>query len=173
MDIEALVKDGRFRQDLLYRLNAFELLVPPLRQRGEDCRALAEHFCSRIATTEHIAAYLTEDAFAALAHYDWPGNVRELKNVVERTVVIRGAGAITAQDLDLGSHRSGAHRSGAHRAHAVLGESDDEKPFQTLAELESEHIRDALTRCQGNRTQAARLLGVARSTLLRKLEPKS
>ena len=165
-DLEGRTRDGRFREDLLYRLNAVELRVPTLAERPEDIRTLADHFCARLAEAKSVATYLTDGAHEALAAYRWPGNARELKNVVERTVAIHGPGPIAARDLDL-RPREGVVPS---RPPARRPSDSGEEPFPTLEELEATHLRRALARSGGNRTHAARLLGIARSTLIRKIE---
>ena len=162
-NLEELVQVGKFRQDLLFRLNAFELRVPALRERPEDIRLLADHICSRIAATLGAPAYLTDGAYSTLLGYSWPGNIRELKNVIERTVVIRGGGAIRAQDLQVQG------RNGAPRRSELERHGGSSKQFPTLEEVQAVHIRRSLEICEGNKTRAARLLGISRSTLLRKL----
>ncbi len=164
-NLEEMVANGHFRQDLLYRLNAMEVNVPPLRDRPEDIRDLAEHFCQRIAHTQGISAYLTEDAYAALMRYRWPGNIRELRNVIERTVVTGAGGAISEHDLEL--HLRARPTLPAETETPAL--ADNGGDFPTLAELERRHMLRALEICHGNRSQAARLLDVSRSTLVRKL----
>ncbi len=161
-NLERRVSQKLFREDLLYRINNIELRVPPLRERADDVRDLAETFCSRIAAAQRITAYLTEEAHASLLLYEWPGNVRELKSVIERTVIIHGPGRITAGDL-----RMRPRPDSGQLPEAVRGM--DRLNILKLAQIERGHICQTLDICGGNRTRAAKLLGVARSTLVRKL----
>ena len=172
-NLREIAREGRFREDLLYRLNALELRVPPLRERVEDIEPLAVLFCRRIAKTRGLELELSSDACRALKAYHWPGNVRELRNVIERTAVIRGPGRITAQDLALGPiesrHVPQSAASEAGPTHRNDPSYTLSVPFPSLAWVERRHIRDALEYTDGNRSRAAALLGIARSTLIRKL----
>ena len=156
-----LVHRDLFRQDLLFRLNTVEITVPPLRERKEDIRLLAHHFCRRTAGTSGVEAHITPEAMTALVDYPWPGNVRELRNVIERSVLLRGGGNLTPEDLGL-SHReiSKTHPTGESPPSRLL----------TLKEIERRHIYRVLSSTGGNRSRAASILGIARSTLLRKLQ---
>jgi DNA-binding NtrC family response regulator len=155
-DLEALVKEGKFREDLFYRINVVPVRVPPLRERREDIPLLAEHFLNRFRR-EHgkPSVRLDAAAFEALSAHGWPGNVRELQNVVERLVVLNQSGLILKQEVlpCLG----GPAPAGA----AALGAS--------VAEAEKTAIQNALKSTGGNRTQAAKVLGVSRRTLHNKL----
>ena len=171
-DLRLEASQGRFREDLLYRLNAVELRIPPLRDRREDIGPLAAFFCRRMARAHHLDLDLSAGALAALRAYSWPGNVRELRNVVERTAVVRGCGSIDAEDLRLERYPNMTH--GPTSTHAEVSNKAPWGgagiPFPTLETIERHHIHEALRRTEGNRSRAASLLGIARSTLLRKLE---
>ena len=153
-DIEAEVAGGRFRQDLLFRLNTVEIRLPPLRERREDISVLAEHFLRTHA--QRYRKRLTgfePAAMKALTDYAWPGNVRELDHVVERAVLMAQGGRVMAADLGL---RGGPESSGR------LDE-------MSLEDVEAFLIKKALAR-YGNVSNAARALGLSRSALYRRLE---
>jgi len=142
-DLPAEVEAGRFRQDLYFRLNGITLHVPPLRARPYEIEPLARE----LARDKE----LTTEAIAALRAHAWPGNVRELRNVVERAVVLAGDGPIEPRHLRLEK--------------VARSSLKDEKDA-----LEQKRILDALATCGGNQTQAAKMLGIARGTLVARLE---
>ncbi|MDO9021598.1 MAG: sigma-54-dependent Fis family transcriptional regulator [Deltaproteobacteria bacterium] len=165
-DLAALVADGRFRQDLFYRLRVVEITVPPLRARGGDeVVALAEHFLE-VFTRRYgrPGLRLSPDAVAALRGHDWPGNVRELEHTVERAVVLSPDELIAAEHLGLPVRRGPAP--------LVAPAAPDEGVLLplglTLAEVEARYVEATLRACGNNRSQAARALGVGRNTLRRK-----
>jgi two-component system, NtrC family, response regulator PilR len=147
-DLSQLVADGRFREDLYYRINVIELRVPPLRERGEDVLMLADHVLSRLADEMSILRpALSESARAALLAYHFPGNVRELENVLERALTLSSGGLIEAGEIELRAQPGSERRTG--------------EPLEDHLEgIERETIRDALERAQYNKTEAARLLGI-------------
>lgn len=155
-DIKEEVERGLFRRDLYHRLNMFEIVIPPLRERRGDIPLLAEHF-HRGARERHgyRTAGFSPDALQYLDTLPWNGNVRELKNVVERAMVVAPYDAIRPEDLE----RDGVRKSTQESA----------EPFLNLAELEKRQIREALRRCDGNIKAAAELLDIGRSTLYRKV----
>ncbi len=156
-DLHKEVAEGRFRQDLFFRLNTVEIRLPPLRERDEDIPVLAEHFLR-----SHAARYRKQlsgfdgSANEALLSYQWPGNVRELDHAVERALLMARGENITG--VDLGLQRSGGER-GARRVEDM-----------SLEEVESFLIRKALARFGGNVNQAADALGLSRSALYRRLQ---
>ncbi|MGH7618894.1 MAG: sigma-54-dependent transcriptional regulator [Gemmatimonadaceae bacterium] len=156
-DLEAAVRDARFRDDLLYRLNTVTVSLPPLRERSVDIPLLAQHFLTHIAGAS--APMLSPDAIALMQEYSWPGNIRELRNVVERVVLLsRGTGGdreIGAQDLPL-SASPGANRM-------PIGEA------VTLADLERQHIGAVLAQTNWHQGNAAKILGISSKTLYRKI----
>ncbi|MDF1563257.1 MAG: sigma 54-interacting transcriptional regulator [Deltaproteobacteria bacterium] len=163
-DLEQMVKEGRFRSDLYYRVRVVDILLPPLRERGEaDLRRLVLHFIQSTARRHgREVPALSEGAWSRLLSYRWPGNVRELEHCIESAVVICDETVIQPADLplpDRGAERSRAGEPGA----LELG------PAATLEEVEREHIRRVLESVDGNRSEAARSLGIGRSTLLRKI----
>jgi DNA-binding NtrC family response regulator len=156
-DINAEISAGRFRSDLLYRLNTIHIHLPPLRERGEDIVLLAQRFL--IAHAQHHrrgVSSFSEPALSALRRYAWPGNVRELNHVVERAVLMARANAVEPADLRL--------------AAAAPGTAAAERRAMTLDEVELEAIRAALARHNGNVVSAADELGMSRSALYRRME---
>jgi DNA-binding NtrC family response regulator len=155
VDIAREVAEGRFREDLLYRINTVEIHLPPLRERTEDIPRLAMHFLA--ASTSRYGKRLTgidPDALQTLVDYSWPGNVRELAHVMERAVLMSTDEHIRPDDLGLRPRGEGSAR---------LEE-------MTLDEVERFLIRRALARCQGNVSRAADALGLSRSALYRRLQ---
>jgi len=155
-DLSSAMKDGRFREDLYYRLNVIPITLPPLRERIEDIPALGQFFLRRFALeTKKNFSDIAKDATARLLAYGWPGNVRELANVIERAVVLGQGPEITVYDLPLriGSAETTASSNGLSYRTA-------------LDTARAEVIRRALASSQGNRTAAARLLGLHKTHLL-------
>jgi DNA-binding NtrC family response regulator len=149
------VAEGRFREDLLYRLNTVEIRLPPLRERREDIPLLAEHFLRRVATGYRSPVRgFTPEAMRALLEHRWPGNVRELEHAVERAVLMAQAERIDAGDLGLRPRDGGAPRL------------ED----MTLAEVERHLVRRALEQYGGNVSRAAQALGLSRGALYRRME---
>ncbi len=164
-DLARMVRDGRFREDLYYRLNVVAITLPPLRERRDDIPLLAAHFIHRFANRNaKPAARLSPDALAALSAYHWPGNVRQLENVIERTLALTGYGTVLAEDLPVEVKENKPCDSNA----MAIGAARD-APF-TLKALSDQHVRDALRRAGGNKSHAARMLGIDRRTLYRILE---
>ena len=163
-DLEADVRDGRFRQDLLFRIGGFTIVVPPLRDRPAEILPLAEHF-ARLAAAElgRAAPPFSPDARAALEAYEWPGNVRELENAIERALVMCGD-AITLADLP---ERLADPRQ---RTRTIAPAPASGGILDHLAELERTAIIDALAAHRDNQTHAARALGLSRRALIYKME---
>ncbi len=157
--LEALVRDGRFREDLFFRLHVLEIRVPPLRERREDVPLLAEHLLRRISRDIHKeVSVIPEPVMRVLVEYDWPGNVRELENALTRAAVLARGAAISEKDLSLG----GPSRT-PEETHAI---ADD----FTLAGAERAQVARALARTRGNKRKAARLLEVSRPRLDRLID---
>jgi DNA-binding NtrC family response regulator len=164
-DAEQEVRDGRFRQDLLYRLNAVTIHLPPLRERREDIRPLATHFAVRTIGANTRPISFSREALWLLENYDWPGNIRELENAVVRAVALCDQ-IVRPEDLPEKVRRSFKYESSVIGAPvAAAGEEG-----LSLAELERRHILKVLARTGGNKQAAARILGIDRTTLQRKLE---
>ncbi len=152
-DLREALEQGTFREDLYYRLNVLPLNIPPLRERKEDIPALARHFVAKFSPESTIG----DDAIEKLMAYHWPGNVRELENVIERSLVLAAGARLGAADIRLDMSPRGRN------AHAA---ADNFLPEgMTLDEHESQIIREALRRAGGNKSQAARLLGLTRNAL--------
>jgi two-component system response regulator HydG len=160
-ELEARVKEGRFRADLFYRLNVVSLRIPPLRERREDIPMLVEHFLAqaRARNTRSPVTALAPEVVAELARLPWPGNVRELENLVERLVVLGGQPTVDLSLLRL--HAS----SGEPGPHPLAAAQEQVVP---LRQLESEYIAWVVARCGGNKTRAAELLGIDVSTIHRR-----
>jgi DNA-binding NtrC family response regulator len=154
-NLEQLVEEKQFREDLFYRINVFSILVPPLRERPEDILPLAHLFVEKYARAMgKPARTISPDAEAVLLSYRWPGNVRELENAVERAMVVGKTPALEVRDLPV-SARDGAV---------------DEPQARSLAALEKDHVARVLRDCEGNVTQAAKVLDIDRATLYNKLK---
>jgi two-component system NtrC family response regulator len=152
-DLEGLVRQGRFREDLYYRLRIVEITLPPLRDRLQDLPQLAQHFV-RKASAEHgsAVASISDDAMSALLQHRWPGNVRELENCLTRAVVLATGSVIHAGHLE------------------IAGTADPIDGFPTLELMEGEHVTRALAMVDGNRTRAAEILGISKPRLYRLIE---
>ncbi|MBI3621062.1 MAG: sigma-54-dependent Fis family transcriptional regulator [Nitrospirae bacterium] len=162
-DLPGAIAAGRFREDLYYRVNVLSIAVPPLRERPDDLPALAEHFLSRASEAMHKPVTMAPEVLALLRQYRWPGNVRELENVIERAVVLTDGAAIRAADLP----KEITGLSGE----AAEAFSDPTLPLdEKMARLEQEAIRRTLDSVGWNQTQAARLLGIKRSSLQYKMK---
>lgn len=173
-DLDEASEEGSFRQDLLYRLDVVRLQVPPLREREMDVAPLAEHFLHLYAerNRSNVSGF-SEDALTLMAGYDWPGNVRELENLVQGALVLKREGVIEVSDIERrlrfkpGQRESLTQPGGQHTAELP---EDGLQLRETLEELEREFIRQALRRSEGNKAQAAGLLGMNRTTLVEKLK---
>lgn len=171
-NLQDLVADGRFRQDLYYRLNVIELHVPSLRERPEDIPVLAEHLCARLAAILGTPVpVLATDAREALARYDFPGNVRELENILERAMTLCEGGQIALDDLQLpATEGHGGTPRSPQEAVAANGADSDASLDDYLSKIEEAAIRDALAKTNQNKTAAAKLLGITFRALRYKLE---
>lgn len=183
-DLAAEVAAGRFRGDLYYRLNVVDIVVPPLRDRGDDIAKLADHFVNYFAEkTARTIDGLTTAARRAIVAYHWPGNVRELKNVIERAVVLGNDALIDVGDLSLPAKRDelsiGEAESGGDEVASLpdsaaggasTNETVESRLNLSLEELERRHLLDVLRATEGNKSRAATILGIERSTLDRKLK---
>ncbi|HSE85037.1 MAG TPA: sigma-54 dependent transcriptional regulator [Candidatus Binatia bacterium] len=158
-NLEVAVKEGRFREDLYYRINVVPIVLPPLRGRKEDVPDLAQFFMQRFSIeSKKNFTEISQEALEALNTYDWPGNVRELANVIERAVVLGQPPTIQIEDLT----------PGIVAAEAEIGNRSTSQSYhESVDEYRREVIVNALAQTQGNRAAAARLLGLQRSYLLR------
>lgn len=157
-DLRALVDEGRFREDLFYRIQVFKISLPPLRERKEDIPLLAQHFVDRFNLLKgKDVTGLSSEALAAFMEHDWPGNVRELENAVEHAFILCRGGLIEPR-----------HLPGPLRDRALP--SADRPPTGTLSDVEARLIRDALERNKGKKLAAASELGIHKTTLWRKIK---
>ena len=174
-NLEELIRQGRFREDLYYRLKVIDVWVPSLRERCEDIPELAEHFLHIYAqrcgkSVDHI----DDDALAILKSYRWPGNIRELENILERAVVVAEGPTIMVGDLSPelsdawvnGASEEGV-LNGAAKAHPAEGLRAERQEYDRR---EREQLVRALAAASGNKAEAARALGMARSTLISRLK---
>ena len=159
-DLPAMVADGRFREDLYYRINLITVTLPPLRERREDIPALARHFADMSSHGEEKAD-ITPDAMRYLASLPYPGNIRELRNLVERTLIVGSDGAFTAKHF-ADQHHTPASTPTAAETNALAG--------MTLEEVERKAIADALQRYGGNLSKVALSLGITRQSLYRRMD---
>ncbi len=156
-DLPELVAEGRFREDLYFRLRVIEVQIPPLRSRGEDVFLLAEHFLHHFRRQiGHGPTRFSLEAMQALREHSWPGNVRELRNAIERAVVLGRAPEVNVAELGIATG-------------SQLGHPDDDS-LVSLAVSERRHILSVLERVGGNKTHACKILGIGRGTLYKKLE---
>ncbi len=196
-DLLQQVKDGKFREDLFYRLNVYPIVVPPLRERRADIPHLVRHFMARVATGNGAPRIdsISEGALAMLGAYDWPGNIRQLENAVFRASVLCEGDTLTEEEfpqiraqmegsIDLDRHEKGQEAGPAAAAaespgtapqppaaaFGILKALDERGNVRTLADVEVEMIRLAIDHYRGQMSEVARRLGIGRSTLYRKLK---
>jgi len=162
-DLEQEVDDRRFREDLFYRLNVVQIHIPPLRARGNDIVLLAEHFLRKFGErTGKTPAGISVEAQRKLLAYDWPGNVRQLENTIERAVALNRGEAIGVEDLP--------EKIVQFKGWSPTDDLVDLEHTLTLDQIERRQLERVLSRFQGNKTRAAKALGIDRRTLYRKLE---
>jgi two-component system response regulator HydG len=156
-DLTKEVQSGSFREDLFYRINVVEINIPPLRDRKDDIPLLASEFLREFCARENKVLALSANVMRLFQNYPWPGNVRQLRNVIERAVVLAKGREITEQELPeeffIEKKKKPAARSP-----------------ETLKEMESHAVRDALEKCGGNKSRAARMLGMSRKALYKRLK---
>lgn len=153
-DLEEEIKQGHFREDLYFRLNVFEITLPPLRERKEDLKALAKNFVNVFSQKLHISnVQVTPEYYKTLEKNDWKGNIRELRNTVERSLILMNDHVLDAESLP-------------HYSEKISTEKDS----LSIRSLEKEHILKVLQYTKGNKAEAARLLEIGIATLYRKLE---
>ncbi|HTL37434.1 MAG TPA: sigma 54-interacting transcriptional regulator, partial [Kofleriaceae bacterium] len=180
-NLEKMIEDGEFREDLYYRLNVFPINLPPLRDRLEDLPVLTNHFVTKFARQMGVPAVpASADALAKLREYNWPGNVRELENIVERAMILAKGHPLAATHLDFGRRSGAPNQSGAVAAAATTAPSapvaapaatteDGKSLAERLLDSERKEIVAAVEKSRGNIASAARQLGINRSTLYYRL----
>jgi two-component system response regulator HydG len=151
-DLQRMVDDHKFREDLWYRMNTVRLMMPPLRERRDDIPLLARFFINKYNGRYHREVKLMDSGVKELQHYTWPGNVRQLQHLIERLTIL-------ADRVD-----------GETVLDAVTAMESRDKPVETLADAQEDQIRKVLTATGGNKSKAAQILGIERKTLYRKLE---
>ena len=164
-DLEQAVAQGTFRRDLYFRLNVLSLRIPPLRERRQDIPLLAAHFLERLSRASGQERSVSDEAMKALLAYDWPGNVRELENCLERACAFTTGPMIQVADLP----------SSIHSAPGTIpiGVEGTTTKILPMAELEKQTILNTITQLNGDKLLAARLLGIGKTTLYRKLKEYS
>ena len=184
--LEQEVAKKQFREDLFYRLNVVRIHLPPLRQRKEDIRLLAEYFLKKIATQKHLPQVtLSAESIKVLEEYLWPGNVRELENTIQRACVLATSDVLLPKDIPLGIAGQTDHLNGDHiptsgeggakpsldvAVETLLDAAASDPTIQLLPWLEREFTVSAMKRTKGNQVKAAKLLGVTRATLRKRIE---
>jgi two-component system response regulator HydG/two-component system response regulator AtoC len=172
-DVDGEMRDGRFRQDLLYRLNAVTLHLPPLRARSEDIMPLARRFAERSKRAGERPVSFSREAVGILENYHWPGNIRELENAIVRATALCD-GIVRPEDLPERISNSASEAPPQIQAAAepptVPEAEDGDAQLISLSELECRHIQRVLERTHGNKQAAARILGIDRSTLQRMIK---
>jgi len=175
-DLKTEVAAGRFRQDLYYRLNVFPIHLPPLRNRKEDIPLLISHFLETRRPPGAPALHAPAEIMELLVSYDWPGNVRELEHCVSRMAAMQSGSSLEVADLSTALQFHKAAASIGRLAGATANEAEEpfelspEPPVVPLPETERRAISRALSATRGERTQAARLLKIGRTTLYRKMK---
>lgn len=169
-DLPTMVERGEFRKDLFYRLNVVNLRLPPLRDRRDDIPSLTAHFLDRISRQQSCNFKLSDEVLRTMMVYDWPGNVRELENAVERGCTFATCGTVALSDLPTELKNAGLNPLRAAAAKRQE-EAADGKHFVTpIAELERQAILEAIRLLDGDKLKAAKLLGIGKTTLYRKLK---
>ena len=154
-DLKKVVESNNFREDLFYRINVIQLNLPPLRERSPDIPLLVAEFVKEFCIRERKALTVSDEVMKALQAYHWPGNIRQLKNVIERAVVLAKGRMITMKELP----------------EEFLSQEEHHETFskKTLKDLESQAIKDALRDCKGNKSKAAKILGISRKAFYKRL----
>ena len=176
-NLEQMVREGKFREDLFFRLNVVRLFMPPLRERPEDIPLLLAHFIKVFSEENGVPPLTVEPgALRTLQAYPWPGNIRELRNFCENAVVLRRGGSLTEYDLEpkFRGAQSAQNPGGSGSAHVANAAASADAPGSNAGSLSVEEnekrlLREALLKARGNRTKAAELMGVSRRTLHRKI----
>jgi len=170
-DLAEMVEKGTFRKDLFYRINVVNLRLPALRNRREDIPLLAAHFLDRISRERGIKFTLSDEALRTMMRHDWPGNVRELENAIERACTMSSGPVLHLGDLPTQLQQRGLEAQHAALATEPTAEAEGGTPqVTTLADLERQAILGAIRALHGDKLQAAKLLGIGKTTLYRKLK---
>jgi two-component system response regulator HydG len=175
VDLAAAVTKGSFRKDLYYRLNVVTLRIPALRERRSDIPLLATHFLDRMSRESGESYTLSDDALRSMMDYDWPQNVRELEGAIERACTMASGPVIHMGDLptQLQNHELELRREASsqmQKAQAAIAQPGATPRVMPLAELEKQAILSTIRQLKGDKLLAARLLGIGKTTLYRKLK---
>lgn len=164
-DLEAAIEQKTFREDLYYRINVLELTVPPLRNRGTDVLLIANYFLQQFAVSmDKSVDGFDDEVLHQFLQYDWPGNVRELRNIVQRSIVLTQQATINSDVLPT--------KISNYQSKQLVIDEGDNQPLDSLEVIERRYIRYVLERTGGNKTEAAKVLGLDRKTLYRRLKEK-
>jgi len=155
-DLEKEMQEKRFRDDLFYRINVVSIHVPPLREKKDDIPLLVEEFVKEFSVRERKLLTVSDQVMNALCDYPWPGNIRQLRNIIERAVVLSKGESITLGDLP-------------EEFNPLKERSVVASPRKTLKEMELQAIKDSLQKCSGNKSKAARMLGISRKAFYKRL----
>ena len=171
-DLSAMVEQGRFRKDLYYRLSVVNLRIPPLRERKEDIPLLAKHFLDRMSRETGTSHTLSDDALRTLVEYEWPGNVRELEHSIDRACTLSSGPVLHLGDLptQLQNFHLQHRRPATVAVTALAATGAARVPVLPLAQLEKQAILETLRKLNGDKLLTARLLGIGKTTLYRKLK---
>lgn len=156
-DLRWEAEHKRFREDLFYRINVIEICLPPLREKKEDIPLLVKTFVKEFCVKTKKVLSVTDEVWRAFQEYDWPGNIRQLKNTIERAVVLAKGKQITLKELP-------------EELYNFSKETETDRSSKTLKEIEWRVIEDTLKKCQGNKSEVSRLLGISRKALYKKLK---
>jgi two-component system response regulator HydG len=162
-DLEVAIHQGSFRRDLYFRLNVVSLRLPPVRERKEDIRLLVDHFLERLSRTTGTRRSISTEAMKLLLAYDWPGNVRELENCLERAAVLSSGHVLNIGDLPPQIQNSNIHA-------VSVATTASRHRIVPLADMEKQAILAALNQLNGDKLMTAKLLGIGKTTLYRKLK---
>jgi DNA-binding NtrC family response regulator len=162
-DLESAVQQGTFRRDLFFRLNVLTLRIPPLRERKQDIPLLAGHVLERVARTTGVHRTISDEALRRMLDYEWPGNVRELENCLERACALSSSATLQMGDLPT------ALRNLGNEIYPTL-DLTQSRGILPLAEMEKRAIIKAIEQLHGDKLEAARRLGIGKTTLYRKLK---
>ncbi len=175
-DLAAMVEAGRFRKDLYFRLNVVNLRIPPLRDRKQDIPLLVQYFLERAQRESGVARTLSDEALRAVMGYDWPGNVRELESAIERACALSSGPVLHMGDLPTQLHDFAMHGRAQRGVQdtapvgAAAAEEVASPKIVSIAELEKQAILGTIRELKGDKLMAAKLLGIGKTTLYRKLK---
>jgi two-component system response regulator HydG len=175
-----MVEQGRFRKDLFFRLNVVNLKIPPLRERKQDIPLLAAHFLEKMRREKNVQYTFSDEALRLMTEFDWPGNVRELENAIERACALSSGPILHLGDLpsQMQEHRLQMRSRGLDMQAAEASVSDlpmdakmvSDAPVRSIAEMEKQAILNTIQQLNGDKLMAAKLLGIGKTTLYRKLK---